>query len=69
MAWIEGPNVPESMEGKQAWKYVDGAHPRVTIDVVPCGFSRDPHHCGGVFFWPIEPPAPPGTESNEGVIT
>lgn len=63
MAWVEGPNVPIAMEGLQCWKWVDGNRTswrdKPVLDVVPTDFSRDPQHCGGVWFYPIDPPSNP----------
>lgn len=56
--WIEGPDVPVALEGHQAWKWVEGkgAQSGASVDVIPRGFSRDPKHCGGVWFMPIIKP-------------
>jgi hypothetical protein len=58
--WIEGPDVPKRLEGTTAWKWVSGRGSLPpTFEIIPRDFSRDPHHCGGVYFWPVDPPKPP----------
>ena len=68
--WIEAPNVPVALEGKQAWKWVNGKRTPSgpSVDVIPHGFSRDPKHCGGVWFMPIIPPTLPDARK-DGVTT
>jgi len=71
MGWIEGPDIPAHLEGKLAWKFVEGQDRRFVIDLIPRGFSRDRHHCGGVFFWPLDPPEPPpqvGDQTRQGMV-
>ena len=62
--WIEGPDVPECLEGMTAWKWVEEwAETRTpVVERIPRRFSRDPHHCGGVWFWVIDCPLPPGLD-------
>lgn len=60
--WIEGPDIPKHLEGRQAWRWVAGRGSDercAVLDAIPRDFSRDPHHCGGVFFWPVDVPKPP----------
>ena len=57
--WIEAPDIPPELEGKQAWKFVVG-YRSAALDVIPRDFSRDKHYCGGIFFWPVDAPLPPG---------
>lgn len=65
--WIEGPHVPVDLEGRAAWKWVDvwGEKRKPIMDVIPTGFSREPWHCGGVWFFPIDRPAPPAPTTQE----
>jgi hypothetical protein len=56
MKWTPASLVPQSWEGQTAFR-ADGYDSRPYWTVVPRGFSRDPRHCAGVFFFRIDLPA------------
>ena len=57
--WIELPDVPKEMEGRTCWKWIEGKPHRPWIDQIPRDFSRERHHCGGIWVAPFIVPAPP----------
>jgi hypothetical protein len=62
--WIEAPNVPKSWEGQEVWQWNawqnDGST-RPFWNIVPKDFSREPHHCRGVWYRKFVYPKPPKT--------
>jgi hypothetical protein len=56
--WVKAEDVPKADEGKRAWKFTRWGQ-MVEMSWVPRDYSRDPRHCVGVWFMPIEQPAPP----------
>jgi hypothetical protein len=58
--WMHAPDVPQELEGRQAWKWLDTPREQPPcVDVIPRGYSRDMHHCGGVWFCLLDPPETP----------
>lgn len=55
--WVHAPDVPKSWEGRDAWCW--DANRGVHKDYIWPDYSREPHHCGGVWFKQYEVPAPP----------
>lgn len=55
--WIHAPDVPKSWEGTDVWQWTKEGG--VTIRRVPESYSREPHHCGGIWFTPLLEPNPP----------
>lgn len=56
--WVAAVDAPREWEGKLAWVYhrITG---EIKQNVVPPNYSRQPNHCAGVFFIPIQVPAAP----------
>ena len=57
--WIELPDVPKHLEGKECWKWIEGKSALPWIDVVPRDYSRSRDHCGGIWVCVLQRPLPP----------
>ena len=59
--WIRAERLPKHCEGFMAWRFDGKGEPYLCS--VPKNYSRDTHHCGGIWFLPIriptKPPTPP----------
>lgn len=63
--WIELPECPLHLEGHSCWRWIEGKGLPPVIDQIPRDFSRDRHHCGGIWVWPIVAPTPPEIDEVE----
>ncbi len=61
MKWYRADELPKEYEGMWAWKYIFGPGPvdPLSCERVPFGYSREPHHCKGVYYAPMVLPLPP----------
>ena len=58
--WFEAPTAPANFEGEQVWQFsLACSDDGVTIEVVTPGYSREPRHCGGIWWTRLYRPAPP----------
>lgn len=57
--WVEGPDVPKEMEGRDAWQWSEDDGGAPVVSVVPRLFDRDKRYCGGIWFKLITRPEPP----------
>lgn len=58
--WIHAPDVPPSWAaGKQVWQWTNTG---AMICTMPVNYSRNPLHCGGIWFKLIEDPGQPSHE-------
>ena len=62
--WYRAEDYPEEYENYPAWEFCERRN-YVTETFVPKGYSRDPHHCGGLWFMRIRRPAPPTLDNPE----
>lgn len=62
--WVHAPDLSAGMEGQMAWRWQRWDQ---TMEIVriPRGYDRRPSACGGVWFWPLLQPEPPGVEPRE----
>ncbi|MDB5612083.1 MAG: hypothetical protein JWP25_8983 [Bradyrhizobium sp.] len=63
--WTRAVDVQESWEGEQAWRWEDGSKFKPHLDYIPEGFSREPHHCRGVWFKRMSIPKPPAPTAGQ----
>ena len=59
--WMKAEDVPDAMEGMLAWEWSPNFQ-AVRLSRIPRGYSRDPHHCAGVWFMLASLPPPPEGE-------
>lgn len=58
--WIEATRIPKWLEGLRAWVWDSNKESSAVVPgIVPRGYSRDPRHCGGIWYQLMAPPAPP----------
>lgn len=62
--WYRAEDYPEEYEGRVAWEFYEGRG-YITQAFVHKGYSRDPHHCGGIWFMRLCRPEPPTLDNIE----
>lgn len=66
--WIRARDCPQSWEGEEVWQWNEWSGNRPFWNVVPRGFSRDPHHCRGVWYMKFTYPAWPSIEVQAAAV-
>lgn len=61
--WVRAQDIPPSWEGEEVWQWNEWNGARPFWNVVPRGFSREPHHCRGIWYMKFVYPAWPTVEA------